>query len=120
MKWEEVLKDIVSHTALTTGVEPKGTAKLDEKRIVEIIDNYISELKRNITPLHTHKYLTEAYFEYLKPDIKKLRKKNPEMTVLEAVKKVHTRGKLLKFAIKWMTVDRHKRLTRRGEDGLTN
>ena len=46
MGWQDRLrKDIVSHTAFTTGVEPKGAFKIDEKRIVEIIGNYLEEYK---------------------------------------------------------------------------
>lgn len=119
MKWEEVLKDIVSHTALTTGVEPKGTMEINEARIVEIIDNHLSEFKRNLTPIHNYKDTLNAYMKSLKPDVKELKQSNPEITTEEAVKKVHTTTRFFKFVIKYQTTDKYKRLWRKN-DGPTN
>ena len=56
MGWQDRLrKDIVSHTAFTTGVEPKGAFKIDESRIVEILGNYLAEFRKEITPYHLWK-----------------------------------------------------------------
>tara|TARA_R110001592_G_scaffold41848_7_gene136364 strand:- start:1689 stop:2039 length:351 start_codon:yes stop_codon:yes gene_type:complete len=116
MGWQDRLrKDIVSHTAFTTGVEPKGAFKIDEKRIVEIIGNYLEEYKKTITPYHKWKDTMNSYVKTLMPEIKEIIEKSPNTTIKQAAKEVHTRKRFAKWALKHETTDRVKRLTRRKE-----
>jgi len=116
MGWQDRLrKDIVSHTALTTGVEPKGAFKIDEKRIVEIIGNYLEEYKKSITPYHKWKNTMNAYVKTLMPEIIEIIEKSPNTTIKQAAKEVHTRKRFAKWVLKHETTDRIKRLTRRKE-----
>jgi len=116
MGWQDRLrKDIVSHTALTTGVEPKGVFKVDEKRIVEILGNYLQEYRKNITPYHAWMTLVKEYGKTLRPEVEEIIRISPNTTIRQAIKEVHTYKRWAKFIIKHSTTDRIKRLTRRKE-----
>ena len=116
MSWQDRLrKDIVSHTALTTGVEPKGAFKIDEKRIVEILGNYLEEYRKEITPYHLWKTMVKEYGKTLLPEVIEIIRVSPNTTLKQALKEVHTTKGWLKFIIKYQTTDKVKRLTRRKE-----
>jgi len=116
MGWQDRLrKDIVSHTALTTGVEPKGAFKIDESRIVEIIGNYLEEFRREITPYHAWKTMVTEYVKTLTPEITEIINRSPNTTIKQAIKEVHTNKRWAKFVWKYQTTDKVKRLTRRKE-----
>ncbi len=113
MGWQDRLrKDIVSHTALTTGVEPKGAFKIDESRIVEIIGNYLEEYRKEITPYHMWKTMVKEYGKTLSPEVEEIIRVSPNTTIRQALKEVHTTKRWLKFILKYQTTDKVKRLTR--------
>ena len=116
MGWQDRLrKDIVSHTAFTTGVEPKGAFKIDEKRIVEIIGNYLEEYKKTITPYHLWKTMVKEYGKTLRLEVEEIMQVSPNTTLRQALREVHTGKRWAKFILKYQTTDKIKRLTRRKE-----
>lgn len=110
MSWENIIcKDIVSHTAFTTGVKPKGKYKISESLINRLIDNFVEESKRNATPLHFIKNIALDYVNYKEPEVLKIMQ-DENLSHEEAFLKVYSNKEWIKFAIKNQTTGRIKRL----------
>lgn len=110
MSWRNIIhKDIVSHSAFTTGVKPKGKYKISESLINRLIDNFIEESKRNITPYHALKNIALDYVNYKEPEVLKVME-NGNLSYEEAFEKIYSYKDWIKFAIKNQTTGRIKRL----------
>jgi hypothetical protein len=110
MSWENIIcKDIVSHSALTTGVEPKGKYKISESFINRLIDNFIEETKRNATPYHALKNIALDYVNYKEPEVLKVMQ-DENLSYEEAFQKIYSNKEWIKFAVKNQTTGRIKRL----------
>jgi len=84
MDWKDSLKkEIISHTALTTGVEPKGA--FDIKQLddlgVRLFTGYIRKVK-SIPDSYTG-YLRPYYLEVVKPEMENLKNKYPKASFKE-------------------------------------